>query len=132
MSYKLFLDDIRNVTDVTWGNFQEIFGLPDNVVTVRNYEQFVAAITNAGLPTVVSFDHDLAEEHYRDAIMLFDKADSYKEKTGYDCAKFLFEYCLAHRLSLPKCNIHSMNPVGAQRIYDLLASYDKTFRAMHG
>lgn len=137
--YKLFLDDQREPTDVKWGNFKDIFGILDNVVVVRDYTQFTKAIMNAGLPAVVSFDHDLADEHYKAWIngrAIYTDGDalnqSFSEKTGYDCAKFLFEYCLEHRSCLPKCNIHSMNPIGAQRIYDLLLSYDQTFRALHG
>ena len=56
---KLFLDDERAVKDVTW------IELPLGPWTVvKNYRQFVEYITNNGLPEVISFDHDLADEHY--------------------------------------------------------------------
>lgn len=47
------------------------------------------------------------------------------EKTGYDCAKWLVEYCLDNNLKLPKWNIQSANPVGKDNINGLLLSFSK-------
>ena len=59
MSYKLFLDDIRNPLDNGW----EI---------VRSYEEFLTIIQERGKPRSISFDHDLGEGG-----------------TGLDCVKWL-------------------------------------------
>ena len=48
--YRLYLDDIRTPKTNGW----EI---------VRCYEDFVTTILTKGLPTEISFDHDLGEEH---------------------------------------------------------------------
>lgn len=134
MSYKLFLDDLRHPPEVQWGDFLKVFDYKNTiseVEVVRNYEDFCSIILKRGLPSIISFDHDLGPESYKAVIEGRDD-DKLEEKTGLDCAKFLIEYCLDHRLALPKCHIHSMNPVGGRRIYDLLMSYDAHFRAFHG
>lgn len=108
MSYNLFLDDERQpnkfLNDVrAW-------------VVVRNYKAFVEVITRNGLPNFISFDHDLADEHY------VQSADysRFKEKTGYDCAKWLVEYCMSTKQPLPDWQVHSMNPVGRVNINAIL------------
>ena len=53
-----------------------------------------------------------------------------KEKTGYDCAKWLVEYCLDNDLSLPKYQVHSMNPVGKKNILDYLSNFN-IFKKLH-
>lgn len=119
MSYFLFLDDIRKVSDVTWVN------LPSgNWHIVRNYEQFTDKIAKDGLPFIVSFDHDLSTEHYSDQLCLF--SSSYKERTGADCARWLTNYCLENNLNLPKYMIHSMNSVGCENIKSILESYTRS------
>ena len=46
-----------------------------------------------------------------------------KEKTGFDCAKWLVDYCLDNNKSLPLYNIQSANPVGKSNIDSLLINY---------
>lgn len=100
---KLFLDDVRKPPDATWD-------------VVRSYEQFVAYIEANGVPEVISFDHDLADQHY-----LIDEEnpdsgkipyEKYAEKTGYDCAKWLVE----NGYEVKRWMVHSMNPGGAANI----------------
>lgn len=98
---KLFLDDIRVPQTEGW----EI---------VRSYDNFVKWIEEKGIPDVISFDHDLA-----------DVDDLTKEKTGYDAAKWLCEYCWMNGVPLPDYNVHSANPVGRDNINQLLSSYKK-------
>ena len=123
----LFLDDCRNPETVTW------LPLPlENVfwIVVRNYDEFVDYIETKGVPEVVSFDHDLAHEHY-DA--LFEKPiqhvssyDNFEEKTGYHCAKYLVEYCVENKTDIPKeIYIHTMNPIGREKILSLFRMYEK-------
>ena len=122
MPYNLFLDDVRtpmNIGDIrTW-------------IIVRSYKEFVKAITERGLPDLISFDHDLAIEHYpQSSIDMEQSIDyaKYKEKTGYHCAQWLVEYCKERNLPLPECRIHSMNPVGRINIFQVLDTYEKTYQ----
>ena len=107
--YNLFLDDNRDpnkfLNDTkTW-------------VIARNYNQFVNMITKQGLPDLISFDHDLCDVDQG-------KVEDFKEKTGYDCAKWLIEYCMKTNQSLPKWQIHTFNPAGMINIYDILSTYN--------
>ena len=83
------------------------------------------------MPELISFDHDLADEHYNtDAMYDSEDAynklyDSFREKTGYECAKWLIDYCLDNKKKLPTFMVHSMNPVGKKNITDLLNNYRK-------
>jgi hypothetical protein len=67
---KLFLDDIRNPEDCIHymhkriGSFNPIY-LAEDWIIARNYDDFVRIITASNhIITHVSFDHDLAIEHY--------------------------------------------------------------------
>lgn len=111
MRVGLFLDDERKPSDVKW------IRLPTDVSwdIVRSYDEFVRHITKRGLPEVITFDHDLAWNHYTD----FDKPVDYeaKEKTGYHCAKWFTNYCKEQGIEeLPEFYCHSMNPVGKNNI----------------
>ncbi|MGK6343616.1 cyclic-phosphate processing receiver domain-containing protein [Chryseobacterium sp. DT-3] len=115
----LFLDDIRYPVEVYHYTKHDIFLRKDWHI-VRNYEQFVNRILEKGLPEMISFDHDLADIQY-----LKPDSDEYTEKTGYDCAKWLTEYCLDNYLDLPKFYCHSMNPVGKENILSFLENFKK-------
>ena len=45
------------------------------------------------------------------------------EKTGYECAKWLVDYCIKNGLKCPDYYCHSMNPVGKDKIVGLLGSF---------
>lgn len=97
-------------------------------IVVRNYEEFVDYITHNGLPYLISFDHDLADEHYDPSMYsgnYDDVAKNFKEKTGMDCAKWLVDYCLDNEKQLPKFVVHSMNPAGTKNISSLLNDFKK-------
>jgi hypothetical protein len=103
--YNLFLDDIRNpnkfLNDVrTWE-------------VARNHTEFIRLIERRGLPGFISFDHDLPYEN----------PEWPAEKTGYDSAKWLVEYCMKTQQKLPEFQVHSMNPVGKQAIQSFLDNY---------
>jgi hypothetical protein len=105
---KLFLDDFRNPPDFTWD-------------VVRSYTAFIEYILKNGVPDLISFDHDLGEEHYpkteEDLLAEIDYS-KYTEKTGYDCAKWL-----AERGVLPgEYIVHSLNPVGRKNIEFVMQS----------
>ena len=50
--------------------------------------------------------------------------------TGYDCAKWLVEYCMDNDKDIPPYGIQSANPVGKENIDKLLKSY-KNFRSLN-
>jgi hypothetical protein len=121
MSYRLFLDDERMPKDVKW---VELPLGPWEIV--RSYEAFVKTITEKGMPTFISFDHDLADEHYKEYIGT-GKVDynTCKEKTGFHCALWLVDYCLDKPAKLPLYVVHSMNSVGRENINGLLAQFKR-------
>jgi hypothetical protein len=124
---KLFLDDIRNPKDCANGlvpvNFNKFYWENDWII-VRSYNEFVDWIVKNGLPDFISFDHDLADEHYT---MDFDKILNavQGEKTGYECAKWLGNYCIDNGKKLPDFVVHSQNPVGKLNIQGYLDNVRK-------
>lgn len=124
MSYNLFLDDFRKPSDVPLYIPMAGYYTDREWIVVRNYNEFVRTIIDEGIPQAVSFDHDLADEHYND----FHGYNEYQEKTGYHCAKWLIDYCIDNNQELPTAIfIHSMNPVGAQNIASLFNTYRKIY-----
>lgn len=115
----LFLDDIRYPKDAYAYTKQEIFQRKDWHIA-QDYQEFVDWILENGLPEMISFDHDLADRHY-----LNPDREDFDEKTGYDCAKWLIEYCMDYNLELPLYYCHSMNPVGKRNIESLLNNFKK-------
>ena len=78
-------------------------------------------IERHGVPLFVSFDHDLAHEHYKEGFAGSEpKYGEYKEETGYESAKWLKEHCEKLGVPLPAFQVHSMNIVGKQNIRNLL------------
>lgn len=126
----LWLDDYRNPFLNIEGKVPNIDGV---IEWVLNYDEFTLWINKFGLPDVISFDHDLADEHYTPEEFWFpyekskeyQDAQIYKEKTGMDCAKFLVDYCIDNNVKLPNFYVHSANPVGANNILGLLTNYVK-------
>jgi hypothetical protein len=124
-TYNLFLDDIREpgeaflytqnskYVDLEW-------------VVVRNYPEFVNEISqryiNGELPELISFDHDLAKDHYEE--MINPSYNDFGERTGYHCAKWLVDFCIDTDTALPNYLIHSMNPAGSANILSLLKSFE--------
>ena len=127
--YYLFLDDARKRSDVTWVNLPFV-----SWEIVRNYSQFVTTIEKFGIPKFVTFDHDLAEAHYNQ--MMYDVNpekynklySTFKEKTGFDCSKWLVKYCSVHNLPFPDYTVHSMNPIGKMNIISYIESYKKSIK----
>lgn len=125
----LWLDDVRDPMTQNWLVFSPI-ERPFDIVWVKSYEEFTNWITNNGLPDGICFDHDLSDEHYDPSMFVSHENynelyDSFKEKTGYDCAKWLVDYCIDNNLELPLYNIQSMNPVGKNNIHNYLQNFLK-------
>lgn len=127
---KIFLDDVRNpATCLSYmyksiGKKSYVYSDEDWKV-VRNYEDFIHLIQQyAGDIDLISFDHDLASEHYHPSMLK--SAEEYnsqyplfKEKTGLDAARWFKEFYDKNNLQLPEILVHSMNPVGFQNITNL-------------
>ena len=46
-------------------------------------------------------------------------------KSGYDCAKWLVDYCIDNDTQIPYWNVQSANPVGKENINGLLINAKK-------
>ena len=124
-NYNLFLDDERLPHNVTWVNLPE----SQHYTIVRNYNEFVDLIQIRGIPRFVSYDHDLADGHYGHGLRGDEiPYDTYKEKTGYDCAKWLVNDCMNKGVKHPPYIVHYMNPVGKQNIISYVESYNKSIK----
>lgn len=102
MKKLLWLDDFRNPADYVQGEY--------DISWVKNYGEFCSFININGLPDIICFDHDLGEE-----------------KSGYDCAKFVVNYCQIHNLDIPEFDIQSSNIVGKDNIRNLLNNWHHIF-----
>lgn len=122
MSYKLFLDDERMPEQVTWERYP--FQNHNGAWTiVRSYDEFVKTVKEFGMPEFVSFDHDLADDHYLEGFAgTHPKYGVYKEKTGYEAAKWLLDYSNEADIPLPPFAVHSMNVIGRANIISLFGS----------
>lgn len=120
----LWLDDKRNPFKGTWvAEYAPYFHKHKNdteIIWVRSYREFITYIENNGLPSMVAFDHDLADEHYRKLIeegaYELDEYDSFIEKTGYDAAKWLVDYVVENDETFPQYTVQSANPIGKENI----------------
>ncbi|MHC0440540.1 cyclic-phosphate processing receiver domain-containing protein [Flavobacterium sp. 3-210] len=111
MTYKLFLDDIRDV-NMVYKNLTN-----SDFVIVRNFEDFKTVILEKGLPDLISFDNDLG----------LDENDTVAED-GYACAKWLV-YESGFDLQNLNFNVHSANPVASLQIQSLLDNYIKHLKS---
>jgi hypothetical protein len=114
MTWKLFLDDIRFPADVRY-----YYGPYEDLVICRSMDDAVWAVTQYGLPEFISFDHDLAHEHY----IIGDG-----EKTGLTFAKWFCDYVMDNQMELPEnfgFHVHSANPVGAENIRSYMNNFLK-------
>lgn len=123
---KVFLDDVRIPKDCVNYMYKRIGPLNpiylEEWTIVKNYNDFIEVITNNYNDiTHISYDHDLADEHYTQDMYSGEEKynkhyDSFKERTGLDCAKFVKTFYNNNNLELPIMFVHSMNPVGTQNI----------------
>lgn len=117
MSYKLFLDDVRfprNCIYYMESKLGDITIYKEKFVIARSYYEFIQNLEEKGAPEFISFDHDLGYNE-----------DTNEEKTGYDCAKYLVDYCLKNNIKVPDYVVHSMNPVGERNIIEYIENYKK-------
>ena len=122
---KIFLDDFRNPSDCTLYMHRRI-GEKNTLylekwTIVRNYQEFVDMVSkHIDEITHVSFDHDLSDEHYDPSMHDVDDYNKlyggFKEKTGLECAKWMWDLYETEAKDLPIIFVHSMNPVGTNNI----------------
>ena len=85
----------------------------ETIAWVKDYASFVERVVAFGKDIsdcIVHFDHDLGGE-----------------KDGYDCAKFLINWCIDNEYPAPDYDIQSANPIGRENIDSLFKSYWKVF-----
>ena len=114
----VWIDDIRDPQESTWQNWiKKNFGTNDFDITwIKSYKEFVDFVDKNGLPSNVSFDHDLG-----------DIEDPNNEKTGYDCAKYIVDYCMDNDRDIPNYRIQSDNGPGRENIDKYLQNYHKFY-----
>lgn len=86
----LWIDDIRDPNEGDWVLKYSPIGTDVKVIWVKSYDECIKYITSKGLPTAVCFDHDLGDI----------SRENDDEKTGYDCAKWIADYCLDHHKNI--------------------------------
>jgi len=127
-TYNLFLDDMRFPYDVFLYTGNPIYSKEEWVI-VRSYDEFTLYISEHGLPNIISFDHDLADEHYAyyDTEVTSEiDYNRFTEKTGYECAKWVVDYCIDRDyIPCPQYLAHTMNTVGGENIIGLFKNYMK-------
>jgi len=126
----IYLDDVRTpkqgpMEGVEW-------------TVVRNYQEFVDAVKAIGLENihVISLDHDLGDsamsEYFNNVSPNYQlDYNNIKEKTGYDCAKWLVDHYYQTNpdrleqdrftrrsvpVKFPTIYVHSANPIGSANI----------------
>lgn len=127
-SYNLFLDDVREVEDAiiqkTLKKLTTASGIPaTDWVIVRSYAEFVKTIEDKGIPSVVSFDNDLSQEHTRYFVTNHEKPDfnvDVYNDNGISCARFLIQYCKEQKKPIPTYYVHSANYHAVDFIDNLL------------
>lgn len=122
MKVLIFLDDERNLSDISWIIYPEY----SKVITVRNLYDFRRAVRDLKIETKedlfnveFSFDHDLAD------FVLNHGTGEYVEFTGYNCAKWLIEIIDYKKIDPNHLfwYTHSKNPIGSKKITDYLQGY---------
>jgi hypothetical protein len=136
METLLWLDDIRDPKDniwLTWMIDAEINPTAFNIIWVKSYDDFTKWIEKNGLPSLICFDHDLGEDVAKGRVfkgMSKRQARILKRETlsGFDCTKWLIEFCLDNKLNIPNYKIQSANPVGAENIKGLIENFRKNVK----
>jgi hypothetical protein len=119
---KLFLDDERQPKDVIKYYDNDIYWDNDWIL-VKNYSEFVDYISNHKMPEIISFDHDLSQEHYKYASADNIPYSEFKTETGYHCLLYLILFCNNKQVKLPEILIHTMSITGYNNLKNLIETY---------
>jgi len=118
MSWNLFIDDERNLEDVTWAPWQvrEKYRNEEWVICRNIVEVAKAVLSHNCLPSFISFDHDLGEF----------------TANGYEIMRYMVEDAMNNpdipAMQFPQdfdFYVHSQNPIGKANIEGLLNNYLK-------
>ena len=126
MMIKLFLDDNRFPSDVWRDTIDPDYEDDTSWTIVRSYAAFKHWILTNGLPTLISFDHDLTFEHYLEENQHEIDYSSMEVKTGFHAAEWLITYCKEQNVELPNIKVHSMNKTGKNNILQLIEAHRNT------
>ncbi len=99
--YKLYIDDLR----IPSLQEMELY----NYIIVRTSQEAIDYITENGIPTFISFDHDLGGDD-----------------TAMKVVDFIIESVLDDKLQMPAFfafKIHSANPIGSDNIESKLKNF---------
>lgn len=138
---RIYLDDVRTPLSP---NTEWVEGITEWTV-VRDYSEFVELIDKTGIENIdlISLDHDLGDtamkEYFENVSPNYTlNYDNIKEKTGYDCCKWLVNYfydlyperTLMERSEkkksefvFPKIVIHSANPIGSANMMGYINNF---------
>lgn len=114
----VWIDDIRDPQDKKWQDWIKSncpLKDPDDIYWVKSYKEFCDWVDKYGRPTCISFDHDLGM-----------KGDN--EKTGYDCAKYMVDWCMDNRVKFPLYSSQSDNGPGRKNIQSYIENFKKHFK----
>lgn len=121
----LFLDDERELSDVTWIQYPANI---NKIHVVRNFHEFKHFCLNHNIEHIgFSLDHDLQDFHYQANLSLDDldyafsnkygKQPNFVEFTGESCLKWL----LNQNFAIPQhIWVHSQNLIAKQRMVNLI------------
>ena len=116
MKQRIYLDDVRTPIDKDW-------------IIVRNYEEFVARVTEIGLENIelISLDHDLGDSAMKEWLHGVVRNyqinyDNITEKTGMDCTKWLVEQWMDGQ-PVVDVVIHSANAVGSANMMGYINNF---------
>jgi len=116
MKQRIYLDDVRTPIDKDW-------------IIVRNYEEFVAKVTEIGLENIelISLDHDLGDSAMKEWLHGVVRNyqinyDNITEKTGMDCTKWLVEQWMDGQ-PVVDVVIHSANAVGSANMMGYINNF---------
>lgn len=104
----IFLDDFRKPNKYINMNLNRVY-------CAYSYKDFINLVNTLykryGIINCIWFDHDLGDV---------------SDGNGYDCAKYLVDFCETTGMKLPEYHIQSANSVGKANIDSYLKSYLKS------
>lgn len=134
----IWLDDLRDPFVSNWlvEYAPEYFNYLENIIWIKNYNDFKKWITVNGLPHKIAFDFDLGEDIAKELVSKgmnkkLARMKKKESKNGLDCAKWLVQYCISKNLNLPLWIIQSANDFGKKEIQIYLRDFEFSKKNQH-